>query len=101
MRRGDDLGPEDLGGQREGGSAPVEQSVIGPRQILIGIFAVLLIAFAAANFRPVRVSFLLFTTQARVVTVVVVAGALGFVIGYFVGRPSKEQRRYLRRREED
>lgn len=100
MRRGDDLGPEDLGREGEGGPAPVERPVIGPRQILIVVLAVLLIAFAAANFRPVRVSFLLFTTQARVVTVVVVAGALGFVIGYFVGRPSREQRKYLRRRED-
>ena len=58
--------------------------------------AALLIAFAVANFRPVRVSFLLFTTQARVVTVIVVAGALGFLAGYLAGRPSRDERRRLR-----
>jgi hypothetical protein len=49
----------------------------------------------------VGVSFLLFETRARVVTVIVVAAALGFVIGYFTGRPTRLQRKWLRKREED
>ncbi len=35
--------------------------------------AVILVIFAAANFNPVKVNFLLFTTRARVVTVILVA----------------------------
>ncbi|HEX6231232.1 MAG TPA: lipopolysaccharide assembly protein LapA domain-containing protein [Actinomycetota bacterium] len=101
MRRGDDLGPEELGPDREGRPEPAVRSGVTLRQVLIGILAVVLIAFAVANFEPVEVNFLLFRTEARVVTVVAVAGALGFVIGYFVGRPTKEQRKHLRKREED
>lgn len=74
-------------------------SGVTPRQVLIAVAAVLLVSFAAANFRRVSVSFLLFTTQARVVTVIVVAGLLGFVAGYFAGRPSREERRRLRERD--
>jgi uncharacterized membrane protein len=97
MRRGDDPGPDDLDRDREGRAGPAERAGgVTPRQILIGILAIVLVAFAVAE-----VSFLLFTSRARVVTVVVVAGALGFVIGYFVGRPTREQRKVLRRREEE
>jgi uncharacterized integral membrane protein len=73
----------------------------GPRSgqawgILAAIAVALLIVFAALNFRPVRVHFILFESRARVVTVIIVAAALGFVVGYFVGRPSREDRRRLR-----
>jgi uncharacterized integral membrane protein len=102
MRRGDDLGPPDEAHDREGREPPPPpRSGITPRQILIGILAILLIAFAIANFEPVKVSFLLFESQARVVTVIAVAGILGFVIGYFVGRPNREQRRRLRESDRD
>lgn len=100
MRRGDDLGPaEDERGDREGPPEP-PRAGITPRQVIIAILAILLIAFAVANFKEVEVNFLLFTTRARVITVVVVAGALGFVIGYFVGRPSRELRKRLRKIED-
>lgn len=101
MRRGDDLGPEDLDRNREGRPAPIERAGVTPRQVLIALLAIVFIAFAIANFRKVQVSFLAFTTEARVVTVIVVAGALGFVIGYFVGRPSREQRKRLRKLEDE
>ena len=55
-------------------------------------------AFAIANFDPVEVNFLLFQTRARLITVVAVAGALGLVIGYLMGRPTREERRFLRKR---
>ena len=32
---------------------------------------------------------------------IVVAAGLGFVIGYFVGRPGRLQRRYLKERERE
>jgi uncharacterized integral membrane protein len=99
-RDGDDDGPpRDPGGGRSQ-PAEVPSSGLGAKQVIIAILAIVLIVFAIANFKPVRVNFLLFDTSARVVTVIVVAAGLGFVIGYFVGRPSRAQRRYLKERGE-
>ncbi|HYX80452.1 MAG TPA: LapA family protein [Actinomycetota bacterium] len=86
-------GEPEPGAERDGGRGSAS---VAARQVLLVAAAALLIAFAVANFRPVRVSFLLFTTQARVVTVIVVAGALGFLAGYLAGRPSRDERRRLR-----
>jgi uncharacterized integral membrane protein len=112
-REGDDSGPprdpgrdpgqepdRDPGGGR---SEPVKppRSGISFHQVLIAILAVILIAFAIANFNSVKVNFLLFDTRARMVTVIVVAAGLGFVIGYFVGRPGRLQRKYLKQRDDD
>jgi uncharacterized integral membrane protein len=52
--------------------------------------------FAIQNSERVDVDFLLFDTKARVVTVIVVAAALGFVIGFFVGRPSRSERKAMK-----
>jgi VIT1/CCC1 family predicted Fe2+/Mn2+ transporter len=82
--------------QRERNGSDRRSASATARQMLLIAAAALFVAFAVANFRPVRVSFLLFTTQARVVTVIVVAGALGFLAGYLSGRPSREDRRGLR-----
>jgi len=71
------------------------------RQVVIAILAIILIAFGVANFDKVRVNFLLFDSQARLVTVIVVAAGLGFVIGYFVGRPGRLQRKYLKQLDDD
>jgi uncharacterized integral membrane protein len=97
MRRGDDLDPEQGRSADLDGPPTPSRGGITPRQVIIAILAVVLIAFAVANSVSVRVNFLLFSAQARVVTVIAVAGGLGFVIGYFVGRPSKEQRKRLRK----
>jgi len=101
MRRDDSFEPtEDPGGGR---SAPLEpaRSGVKPRQIVIAIAAVILVAFGIANFDTVNVSFLVFDSDARLVTVIAFSAALGFVLGYFVGRPSKEQRKALRRFDRD
>lgn len=102
MRRGEDLGPEEPP-RDGGGQSPLvpSRSGISLRQVIIVVGAVLLIAFAAANFDRVEVSFLLFDSDARLVTVIVVAAALGFVIGYFIGRPSREQRKRLAKLDDD
>jgi uncharacterized integral membrane protein len=98
MRRDDDPGREDPGDQREERRAPEPpRSSVGPRQVLIGLLVVVLIAFAIANWNPVDVNFLLFETRARVFTVVAVAGALGFAAGYLAGRPNRGERKRLRR----
>jgi uncharacterized integral membrane protein len=102
MRREEDPGPRDERDDPGGGrSQPIEEprSAVTPRRVVIAIFAILLLVFAIVNFDPVNVNFLLFDSDARLFTVIVVSAALGFVIGYFVGRPSREQRRILRRRD--
>jgi uncharacterized integral membrane protein len=64
---------------------------------LITLVAVgILIAFAVVNFRPVVVNFLLFTATTRVVTVIVVSALLGFIVGWYVGRPARDERKHLR-----
>jgi len=82
-------------------SPPRRRGRVSFRQVLIAIVAVILVAFGIANFDTVQVNFLLFDSEARLVTVIVVAAGLGFVIGYFVGRPGRLQRKYLKQREED
>ena len=102
MRRGDELGPDEPQRNLEG-RQPTEppRSGITPRQILIGVLALVLIIFAIANSERVQVSFLLFDTEARVVTVIAVAAGLGFLIGYFIGRPSRSQRKRLAKLDDD
>ena len=94
-KEGDDYGSRDPGGGR---SQPTEapSSGITAKRVIIAILAIVLIAFAIANFKQVRVNFLVFDTDARLVTVIIVAAALGFVLGYFVGRPNRLQRKRLK-----
>jgi uncharacterized integral membrane protein len=96
---GQDQGRDPGGGRGE--PTPPPRSGVSFRQVLIAIVAVILVAFGIANFDTVQVNFLLFDSEARLVTVIVVAAGLGFVIGYFVGRPGRLQRKYLKQREED
>ena len=107
MRREDEFDPKDPGDGHDGRGHDGDleprrtTSGIGPQQILIGLLVIVLVVFAIANFDRVRVNFVLFDTEARVVTVIAVAGALGFLIGWLVGRPSRQARRVLRRRDLD
>lgn len=80
----------------EGSAAPQARSGVRPRQAIIAVAGLILVLFAAVNFGEVKVNFLVFSTQARVVTVIVVSALLGFVAGYFSGRPSREDRKRLR-----
>ena len=100
-REGDDYGPPNDPGGGRSEPLPPPRSGISFRQVVIAIVAVVLIAFGVANFDTVRVNFLLFDSQARLVTVIVVAAGLGFVIGYFVGRPGRLQRKYLKQLDDD
>jgi len=102
MRREDEFDPGDAGdGHRDDTPARSTTTGIGPQQILIGLLVLVLVVFAIANFDRVRVNFLVFDTEARLITVIAVAGGLGFVIGWLVGRPSRRARRMLRRRDLD
>jgi uncharacterized integral membrane protein len=78
------------------GGPPVPKSGPSGKWIAIIVAAVLLLIFAIQNSERVDVDFLLFDTKARVVTVIVVAAALGFVIGFFVGRPSRSERKAMK-----
>ena len=100
-REGDDYGPPNDPGGGRSEPLPPPRSGISFRQVVIAILAVILIAFGIANFDKVRVNFLLFDSQARLVTVIVVAAGLGFLIGYFVGRPGRLQRKYLKQLDDD
>lgn len=99
QRAGQRAGRDPGGGRGE--PVPPPRSGISFRQVLVAILAVVLIAFGVANWDKVEVNFLLFDSEARIVTVIVVAAGLGFVIGYFVGRPGRLQRRYLKQRENE
>ena len=96
MRRREDFDP---GQEGDGHGQPVEvpRSGVRPRWIVAGIAAILLIVFALQNSDRVDVDFLFFDAQVRVVTVIVVAAFLGFVVGWFIGRPSAADRKAMRR----
>jgi len=83
-------------GDPERAATPQPASGVRPKQVIIGAAVLILIVFAAVNFVQVKVNFLVFSTQARVVTVIVVSALLGFVAGYFAGRPAREDRKRLR-----
>jgi uncharacterized integral membrane protein len=89
VRRHEDFDPteDDRGPQR------VPRSGVDPKWIVAGVVAVLLVIFAAQNSERVDVDFLFFDAQVRVVTVIVVSALLGFVVGWFVGRPSRRERK--------
>jgi uncharacterized integral membrane protein len=91
MRREGDQG---MGDGMEG--PPVEKSGLSGKWIAVIVAGVLLLIFAFQNAERVDVDFLFFDTEARVVSVIVVAAVLGFVIGFFVGRPSRAQRKAMR-----
>ena len=99
MRREDEFDPgskPDMGGAHQGPQT-VPSSGIRPRWILAGVAAVLLLIFAIQNSERVDVDFLFFDAQVRVVAVIVVAAALGFVVGWLLGRPSRAQRKAMER----
>lgn len=92
MRREGDQGMGDgMGGP------PVQRSGLSGKWIAIIVAGALLLIFALQNSERVDVDFLIFDAQARVVTVIVVAAILGFVIGFFVGRPSKAERKAMKK----
>jgi len=95
MRRHEGDEP-DRGDERPIPSEAGSRRGISVAQVLAVIAVILMVIFAIANFEPVPVNFLLFSTTARVFTVIVVSALLGFVIGYYVGRPRRADRKLLR-----
>lgn len=83
--------------ERPPGGEPVRRAGASAKLVLAVLVALLLVIFATANFKPVEVNFLLFSTRARVVTVIVVSALLGFVVGWLAGRPGRAEREAMRR----
>jgi uncharacterized integral membrane protein len=67
------------------------------RLIVALVVAALLVIFAVQNTRDVRVSFLFFHWDARVIYVIIVSALLGMLVAYLLGR----RRRRVRRDERD
>lgn len=57
-----------------------------PRHVVVAIFGVLLLVFAILNFERVDVDFGFGTVRGPLVVVIALSAALGFVIGWLVGR---------------
>jgi len=99
MRRREDFDPGDEDDRAGRGSEP--RSGVSPRWIVAGIAIVVLLVFALQNSERVDVDFLVFDTQARVVVVILVSALIGFVVGWLIGRPSRIQRRAMRKGQQD
>jgi len=98
MRRQEDFDPgKDEDGREGTGPRSVPSGGIAPKWIAAGIGLVVLAVFALQNSERVDVDFLLFDSQVRVVVVILVAAVLGFVVGWFIGRPSRAERRAMQR----
>lgn len=95
MRRREDFDPGDEDDRAR--SETVPSGGISPRWIFAGIGIVVLLVFALQNSERVDVDFLVFDTQARVVVVILVSALIGFVVGWLIGRPSRAQRRAMRK----
>ncbi len=59
---------------------------------VIGIALVVLIVFVLQNAQPVEVHLLLFSGRPLLIWVIVACAALGGIVGYALGRPSKDTR---------
>jgi uncharacterized integral membrane protein len=91
MRREDDPGmSDDVGGR------PEKEGLSG-KWIAAIVAGVLLLIFAIQNSEKVDVDFWVFDAEVRIVSVIVLSAVLGFVIGWFVGRPSRMQRKAMRK----
>ena len=67
------------------------------RLIVALVAAALLVIFAIQNTKEVRVSFLFFHWDARVIYVIIVSALLGMFVAYVLGRRRRRVRRDERR----
>jgi len=64
--------------------------VSAPKMVAIAVLAVALVAFVVQNTATVDLDWLMFGFSAPLWLMIVLIGAVGFVIGYFVGRPGRK-----------
>jgi uncharacterized integral membrane protein len=71
------------------GSEPTSRRM-GAKQITVAVIAIILLVFALANLEDVKIDFVAADVTAPLVLVIVICAALGFVIGWFIGRRDNE-----------
>lgn len=99
-RPGSDPVPSDLPVVPPAATAPVARTPLRVRMgsIATGIVAAIVAVFALQNLETVTLEFVTFTATVRIAWVIAGAVAVGFVVGWLVGRPSRADRRRLRGR---
>lgn len=68
-------------------------SPITPRRVIIALLVAAAVAFVVQNTNTIDVSWLFFGFSAPLWLLTVILLAVGFVVGWFVGRPSRRDRR--------
>ena len=68
-------------------------SPITPRRVLVALLVVAALFFVFQNTNTIDVSWLFFGFSAPLWLLTVILLAVGFVIGWFVGRPSRRERK--------
>ena len=63
---------------------------VSPKMILIGILILVIVIFAAVNSQKVNVDFVFGDFTVRLFTVIVGSAAIGWVVGWFMGRKRGE-----------
>jgi uncharacterized integral membrane protein len=67
------------------GSEPTSRR-FGAAQITVAVVAIILLVFALVNLDDVPIDFVVDTVNTPLILVIVICAALGFVLGWFVGR---------------
>jgi uncharacterized integral membrane protein len=70
-----------------------KQGTSTPKIVAIVVLAVALLAFIVQNTASVALDWLFFGFSAPLWLMITLIGAVGFVIGYFVGRPGRADRK--------
>lgn len=68
-------------------------SPVTPRRVIAALLAAAAVAFVVQNTNAIDVSWLVFGFSAPLWLLTVILLAVGFVIGWFVGRPNRRDRR--------
>jgi len=76
--------------QRPHGRSPTRENQM---RIVALVIAALLVTFAFQNTNRVRVSFLFFHWDARVIYLIIVSALLGMLLAYLLGRRRRRARR--------
>ena len=76
--------------QRPHGRSPTRENQM---RIVALVIAALLVIFAIQNTKQVRVSFLFFHWDARVIYLIIVSALLGMFVAYLLGRRRRRVRR--------
>jgi uncharacterized integral membrane protein len=69
------------------------QGMSAPKIVAIVVLAIALLAFIIQNTAEVDLDWLMFGFSAPLWLMITIIGAVGFVIGYFVGRPGRSGRK--------